>query len=157
MAAFSLAEKDMISNLLLEDFKQFFLQTGPSVVNSSLNKKARFVSCFGYTSRINFYYGVKMFIINHLRNEVSIYYMITKQFKVIKPIFYCKQIKPHVLNAPNHTFLKSLVTAWEIYIEALTTINNVMDYMESIHSGHNKLEHFDKLGLILFRCMVSNI
>ncbi|XP_060845761.1 cullin-3-like [Rhopalosiphum padi] len=26
--------------------------------------------------------------------------------------------------------------------------------MESIHSGHNKLEHFDKLGLILFRCMI---
>ncbi|XP_025196814.1 cullin-3-A-like [Melanaphis sacchari] len=132
VAAFSVEEKQIVSGLLLDDFKMFFLQMGASVVNINLHQKARFVSCFGYSSRVNFYNSVKMFIINHLQHE----------------------IKPNVLKSTNHIFLKSLTTAWENFFEALITINNVMDYMESIHSGHNKLEHFDKLGVILFRCMV---
>jgi len=52
-------------------------------------------------------------------------------------------------------FLKSLTTIWEIYIEALTTLNDVMEYMKNMHSVPNKLQHFDKFAIILFRHIVS--
>lgn len=62
----------MICQFLFEDFKRFFLEMGSSVVNSSLYKKARFVSIFGYSYQINLYDELKNFIIDHLKNSVSI-------------------------------------------------------------------------------------
>lgn len=63
---------EKISKLLLEDFKGIFLQTGPPVANSVLFQKAHFVSSLGYKYCLNLDNDVKNFIIDHLKNFVSI-------------------------------------------------------------------------------------
>lgn len=65
-------DKKMMIKSLLEDFKRLFLQMEPPVVKSDLFKKAHFVSCLGYGYCLEIDNDIKNFIIDHLKNSVSI-------------------------------------------------------------------------------------
>ncbi|KAE9527898.1 hypothetical protein AGLY_012722 [Aphis glycines] len=125
-------DKEKISKSLLEDFKRPFFQTEPPVNKSILYQKAHLVSCLGFNYCAT--------LDNDFKNFV---------------IWYLKKLKrPQLLNIPSDTFLKSLATSWEIFIEAITITHNVMEYMKSFHSGYNKLEHFDIFAVLLFRNII---